>query len=92
MGVDLFAHAIRAGLAQRKLTSIINVLFVSNHSMAPTHDRKSIYLEDVFGEEGANEIEWKIGESDYLSPGMLLKPYKSSQLSAGLRVWKGTST
>lgn len=61
MDVDLFAHAIRAGLAQRNLTSIVDVLFVSDHGMAPTHDRKWIYLDDILGEEGANEIEWKIG-------------------------------
>ncbi|KAF8594615.1 Phosphodiest-domain-containing protein [Ceratobasidium sp. AG-I] len=62
MDVDLFAHAIRAGLAQRNLSSIVDVLFVSDHGMAPTHDRKWIYLDDILGEEGANDVEWKIGQ------------------------------
>ncbi|KAG8724375.1 hypothetical protein FRC09_019483 [Ceratobasidium sp. 395] len=62
MDVDLFAHAIRAGLNQRNLSSIVDVLFVSDHGMAPTHDRKWIYLDDILGEDGANEIEWKIGQ------------------------------
>ncbi|KAG9078365.1 hypothetical protein FS749_009601 [Ceratobasidium sp. UAMH 11750] len=62
MNVDLFAHAIRAGLGERNLSSIVDVLFVSDHGMAPTHDRKWIYLDDILGEDGANEIEWKIGQ------------------------------
>ncbi|KAG8723235.1 hypothetical protein FRC09_004170 [Ceratobasidium sp. 395] len=62
MDIDLFAHAIRAGLNQRNLSSIVDVLFVSDHGMAPTHDRKWIYLDDILGEDGANEIEWKIGQ------------------------------
>lgn len=62
MNVDLFAHAIRSGLAQRNLSSIVDLLFVSDHGMAPTHDRKWIYLDDILGEDGANEIEWKVGQ------------------------------
>ncbi|KAG8718551.1 hypothetical protein FRC08_005011 [Ceratobasidium sp. 394] len=56
-----FAHAIRAGLNERNRSSIVDVLFVSDHGMAATHDRKWIYLDDILGEDGTNEIEWKIG-------------------------------
>ncbi|QRV80871.1 pyrophosphatase/phosphodiesterase [Ceratobasidium sp. AG-Ba] len=62
MEVDLFAHAIRSGLKERNLSSIVDVLFLSDHGMAPTRNRKWIYLDKILGEDGANEIEYKLGQ------------------------------
>ncbi|KAH7320549.1 alkaline-phosphatase-like protein [Rhizoctonia solani] len=62
MDIDVFAHSVRAGLSSRNLSSIVDVIFLSDHGMAPTHDRKWIYLDDILGEEGANEIDWKLGQ------------------------------
>ncbi|CAE6444471.1 unnamed protein product [Rhizoctonia solani] len=62
MNIDVFAHSVRAGLSSRNLSSIVDVIFLSDHGMAPTHDRKWIYLDDILGEEGADEIDWKLGQ------------------------------
>ncbi|ELU37621.1 Phosphodiest domain-containing protein [Rhizoctonia solani AG-1 IA] len=62
MNIDVFAHSVRSGLSSRNLSSIVDVIFLSDHGMAPTHDRKWIYLDDILGEEGANEIDWKLGQ------------------------------
>lgn len=58
--VDVFEDAIQAGLAQRNLTSIVNMLFVSNPGMAHTHDNKWMQVNDVVEEGHAGEIEWQV--------------------------------
>ncbi|QRV89320.1 pyrophosphatase/phosphodiesterase [Ceratobasidium sp. AG-Ba] len=60
--VDSFVSRIRSGLDKRNLSSIVDVLFLSDHGMAPTHDRQWIYLDDILGEDGADDIEFRIGQ------------------------------
>ncbi|KAB5591542.1 Type I phosphodiesterase/nucleotide pyrophosphatase [Ceratobasidium theobromae] len=72
----------------RNLTSIVDVIFVSDHGMAPTHDRKWIYLDDILGEEGANEIDWKLGQPSaglWFHPGTNVTGHLEKLYSAAAR-------
>ncbi|CEL52889.1 hypothetical protein RSOLAG1IB_05957 [Rhizoctonia solani AG-1 IB] len=100
MNIDVFAHSVRTGLSARNLSSIVDVIFLSDHGMAPTHDRKWIYLDDILGEEGANEIDWKLGQPSaglWFHPGAnvtkhLQKLYKASARAPhNFKVYTATS-
>ncbi len=59
--MDQFAAAVIASLADRNLTDIVDVIYVSDHGMTSTSNMRLVYLDDILGEEGYNGIEHKEG-------------------------------
>jgi predicted AlkP superfamily pyrophosphatase or phosphodiesterase len=56
--VDLFAAALHDSLADRNLTDIVDIVFVSDHGMTDTSHPTLIYVddEDMLGEQGLGAI------------------------------------
>ncbi|KAJ4482357.1 alkaline-phosphatase-like protein [Lentinula aciculospora] len=56
--VDLFAAALHDSLADRNLTDIVDVVFVSDHGMTDTSHPTLIYVDDddMLGEQGLNAV------------------------------------
>ena len=60
--VDDAIGSLIAGLAQRNLGSVVDLIVVSDHGMASTANERLIYLDDVLG-DGYAEIEHRDGAS-----------------------------
>ena len=60
--VDTFAKDLATSLAARNLTSIVDVVFVSDHGMTDTSNPEFIYVDDILG-EGWNHITHSDGRS-----------------------------
>lgn len=58
---DGFAKDIFATLEAPNLTDIVDVIFVSDHGMAPTHNERLVFLDDILGED-FDRIEHNEGE------------------------------
>ncbi|KAF9562603.1 Phosphodiest-domain-containing protein [Agrocybe pediades] len=60
--VDTFAKDLHDSLAQRNLTDIVDIVFVSDHGMTDTSHPESVYMDDILGAEGiagiAHEDGW----------------------------------
>lgn len=54
--MDDFAKRVFDGLAQRNLTDIVDVIFVSDHGMTDTHNERLVFLDDILGKEGFEGI------------------------------------
>ncbi|KAG8867408.1 hypothetical protein FRC20_005847 [Serendipita sp. 405] len=54
--VDVFAKDIHQALIDRNLTHIVDVIYVSDHGMTDTSGSRIVYLDDIIGKEGVNEI------------------------------------
>jgi len=54
--VDAFASNLQQALAIRNLSSVVDVIFVSDHGMAHTENPTWVYLEDFIGSEGVDQI------------------------------------
>ncbi|KAE9408893.1 Phosphodiest-domain-containing protein [Gymnopus androsaceus JB14] len=56
--VDLFAAALHDSLADRNLTDIVDIVFVSDHGMTDTSHPTLIYVddEDMLGEQGLSAV------------------------------------
>lgn len=59
--MDDFAKALDESLSKRRLTDIVDVIFVSDHGMTPTANERLVYLDDVLGEDGFKGIGHKSG-------------------------------
>ena len=54
--VDTFAKDLATSLAARNLTSIVDVVFVSDHGMTDTSNPEFIYVDDILGPDGMKAI------------------------------------
>jgi predicted AlkP superfamily pyrophosphatase or phosphodiesterase len=59
--VDVFAKDLHTSLKARNLTDIVDIVFVSDHGMTDTSHPELIYMDDILGEEGLNDIEHEDG-------------------------------
>jgi predicted AlkP superfamily pyrophosphatase or phosphodiesterase len=59
--VDTFAKDLQESLEARNLTSIVDVVFVSDHGMTDTSHPELLYLDDILG-DGFPMIEHQDGE------------------------------
>jgi len=59
--VDEFARQVHDAIVQRNLTSIVDVIFVSDHGMTDTSNVQLVYLNDILGDDGVNAIEHEDG-------------------------------
>ncbi|VDB91851.1 unnamed protein product [Peniophora sp. CBMAI 1063] len=59
--VDTFAKNLHTGLVQRNLTSIVDVIFVSDHGMTDTSHPELVYMDDFLGAEGLADISHEDG-------------------------------
>ena len=59
--VDEFARQVHDVIVQRNLTSIVDVIFVSDHGMTDTSNVQLVYLDDILGDDGVNAIEHEDG-------------------------------
>lgn len=59
--VDDFAKSIADVLQERNLTTVVDVLFVSDHGMTQTANERLVYLDEVLGEDGFAGIAHKEG-------------------------------
>ncbi|TRM70441.1 alkaline-phosphatase-like protein [Schizophyllum amplum] len=55
--VDTFAKDLSTELAVRNLTSIVDVVFVSDHGMTDTSNPEFIYVDDILGSDGMDAIQ-----------------------------------
>ncbi|KAI5899371.1 Phosphodiest-domain-containing protein [Schizophyllum commune H4-8] len=54
--VDTFAKDLATSLAARNLTSIVDVVFISDHGMTDTSNPEFIYVDDILGSDGMKAI------------------------------------
>ncbi|RDB14576.1 hypothetical protein Hypma_016311 [Hypsizygus marmoreus] len=59
--VDAFARNLQTSLASRNLTSIVDIIFVSDHGMTDTSDPELVYMDDILGADGLAQIEHEDG-------------------------------
>ena len=59
--VDEFARQVHDAIVQRNLTSIVDVIFVSDHGMTDTSIVQPVFLADILGDDGVNAIEHEDG-------------------------------
>ncbi|WVQ85744.1 hypothetical protein IAT38_007911 [Cryptococcus sp. DSM 104549] len=59
--IDEMIGGLVAGLEERNLTGVVDVIIVSDHGMASTSNERVIYLDDVLGKDGVDAIEHKDG-------------------------------
>ncbi|KAJ7264439.1 alkaline-phosphatase-like protein [Mycena haematopus] len=59
--VDVFAKDLHTALKARNLTSIVDVVFVSDHGMTDTSHPEHVYMDDILGTEGYASIEHEDG-------------------------------
>jgi len=59
--VDRFAKDLHQSLADRNLSHIVDVIFVSDHGMADTAHIDWFYFEDIIGKTGCDSIEHEDG-------------------------------
>ncbi|WVR05549.1 hypothetical protein IAU60_002568 [Kwoniella sp. DSM 27419] len=59
--MDQMVGGLLAGLEERNLTRLVNVVIVSDHGMTETSNERMIYLDDILGEDGIAAIEHKDG-------------------------------
>ncbi|KAF8588935.1 Phosphodiest-domain-containing protein [Ramaria rubella] len=59
--VDRFARDLHIALADRNLTNIIDIIFVSDHGMTDTQHVEFIFLEDLIGTDYVDAIEHEDG-------------------------------
>ena len=59
--VDTFAKHLHDSLAERNLSSIVDIIFVSDHGMTDTSHPISVYMDDILGEDGLAAIEHEDG-------------------------------
>lgn len=69
--MDQFAKEIKQVLAERNLLDIVDVLIVSDHGMADTHNERIVFLDDILGPDGYAGIQTKEG---WPSAGLRFKP------------------
>lgn len=55
--VDGFIESVFAGLSQRNLTDIVNVVVVSDHGMAPTSNERIVFLDNLVSLEKIEHID-----------------------------------
>ncbi|TDL22192.1 Phosphodiest-domain-containing protein [Rickenella mellea] len=79
--VDLFAKNLHNSLAQRNLSDIVDIVFVSDHGMTDTSHPELVYMDDILGEEGLAAIEHEDGW-----PAMGLRFYPQTNASHYLDV------
>jgi predicted AlkP superfamily pyrophosphatase or phosphodiesterase len=58
--VDVFARDLHMALKHRNLTTIADIIFVSDHGMTDTSHPHPIFVDDVLG-EGFSKIEHEDG-------------------------------
>ena len=54
--MDTFAKDLHDSLAARNLTEVVDIIFVSDHGMTDTSHPELVYMDDILGAEGLNEI------------------------------------
>lgn len=59
--VDTFARNLHTSLARRNLSSIVDIIFVSDHGMTDTSHPTLVYMDDIIGLEGLAAIEHEDG-------------------------------
>lgn len=59
--VDVFAKDIHQALVDRNLTHVVDVIYVSDHGMTDTSAQRIIYLDEIIGEDGVNEVVFEDG-------------------------------
>ncbi|KAF8139188.1 alkaline-phosphatase-like protein [Mycena galopus ATCC 62051] len=59
--VDVFAKDLHTALQQRNLSSIVDVVFVSDHGMTDTSHPQHIYMDDILGAAGYAALEHEDG-------------------------------
>ncbi|PVG02267.1 Phosphodiest-domain-containing protein [Serendipita vermifera] len=69
--VDLFAKDIHQALLDRNLTHIVDVIYVSDHGMTDTSAQRVVYLDEIIGEEGVNDVLYEDGWPNF---GLRFKP------------------
>ncbi|KAL8277172.1 hypothetical protein RQP46_010420 [Phenoliferia psychrophenolica] len=70
--MDDFAKEIWEVLAERNLTDVVDVVFVSDHGMTDTHNERLVFLDDILGEEGFKGIQSNEG---WPSAGLRFQPH-----------------
>lgn len=68
--MDKFVHDLLDSLEQRNLSSIVDVIFVSDHGMTDTSNLEPVYVDEILG-DGYQDIVERSGEAFTL----LLKHY-----------------
>ncbi|WVF71028.1 hypothetical protein IAT40_005825 [Kwoniella sp. CBS 6097] len=68
--MDRMVGGLVEGLDARNLTSLVNVIIVSDHGMTETSNDRMIYLNEILGEEGIDAVEHQDG---WPSVGLRLK-------------------
>ncbi|KAL7420741.1 hypothetical protein Q5752_004692 [Cryptotrichosporon argae] len=59
--VDDFVGSILRAIDARNASDIVDVVIVSDHGMASTHNERLIYLDDILGDDGIAAIEHRDG-------------------------------
>ncbi|KAG6845600.1 hypothetical protein H0H87_006653 [Tephrocybe sp. NHM501043] len=59
--VDAFAKDLQRSLHARNLTDIVDIVFVSDHGMTDTSHPEPVYLDDILGVQGLQDIEHEDG-------------------------------
>lgn len=59
--VDVFAKDIHQVLLDRNLTHIVDVIYVSDHGMTDTSGQRVVYLDEIIGEDGVNDVIYEDG-------------------------------
>ena len=54
--MDTFAKNLHDSLAARNLSEVVDIIFVSDHGMTDTSHPELVYMDDILGAEGLNEI------------------------------------
>ena len=54
--VDGFAKNLHDALADRHLTDIVDIVFVSDHGMTDTSHPELVYMDDILGDDGLKDI------------------------------------
>ncbi|KAF8158202.1 Phosphodiest-domain-containing protein [Crassisporium funariophilum] len=74
--VDVFAKDLHDSLAERNLTDIVDIVFVSDHGMTDTSHPEHVYMDDILGEDGLKAIAHEDGW-----PAMGLRFHESANVS-----------
>ncbi|KAF8300137.1 Phosphodiest-domain-containing protein [Clavulina sp. PMI_390] len=59
--VDEFAKSVHSSLQARNLSSIVDIIFVSDHGMTDTSDTRLVYMDDIMGRDHTDQIEHEDG-------------------------------
>lgn len=52
--------------SDRNLTHIVDIIYVSDHGMAETSSQRIVYLDEIIGEQGVNDILYEDGVLPYV--------------------------